>query len=232
MSDEQDPPIEPRLLTPQQHYRIPPSSREIILVRHGSAGGEKMDVRLTLGELTVTDPPLWPEGEAQAHSVGARLSRERVSRIFVTPLQRTQQTAAPLVDLTDIIPIVIPELREVYLGDFEHEFYARAAAGDVLLKRMIAEETVEVLPNAERMEDFSARVRIGIAKILDAMDPGTSAVAFIHAGTIAEICRQATGSRPFAFMGPENGSISRMVIHADGRWALRSFNDIAHLSHA
>ena len=56
------------------------------------------------------------------------------------------------------------------------------------------------------------------------------AVAFAHGAVIGEICRQATSSRPFAFVHADNGSISRLVIQADGRWLLRSFNDIAHLA--
>ena len=72
-------------------------------------------------------------------------------------------------------------------------------------------------------------VRVGVRKIIDVLDPGTSGVAFVHGGTIGELCRQATGSRPFAFFAPENTSISRLVVQGDGRWSLRSFNDVAHL---
>jgi probable phosphoglycerate mutase len=46
---------------------------------------------------------------------------------------------------------------------------------------------------------------------------------------IGEICRQATQSRPFAFVHADNCSITRLVVLADGRWLLRSFNDVAHL---
>ena len=47
---------------------------------------------------------------------------------------------------------------------------------------------------------------------------------------IGELCRQATASRPFAFMRNDNTSISRLVVHADGSLFLRSFNDIGHLT--
>jgi probable phosphoglycerate mutase len=55
------------------------------------------------------------------------------------------------------------------------------------------------------------------------------AVTVAHGGVIGEICRQATGSRPFAFVHSDNGSISRLVVHDGGRWMLRSFNDVCHL---
>jgi probable phosphoglycerate mutase len=38
----------------------------------------------------------------------------------------------------------------------------------------------------------------------------------------------ATDSRPFAFIGAENGSISQLVV-AGPTWMVRSFNDTAHL---
>jgi probable phosphoglycerate mutase len=55
-------------------------------------------------------------------------------------------------------------------------------------------------------------------------------VAVVHGGVVGEACRQATGSRPFAFVHSDNGSISRLVVRANGKWQLRSFNDIAHLA--
>jgi 2,3-bisphosphoglycerate-dependent phosphoglycerate mutase len=39
----------------------------------------------------------------------------------------------------------------------------------------------------------------------------------------------ATSSRPFAFIHADNGSISRLVVHPDGTWLLRSFNETRHL---
>ena len=48
-------------------------------------------------------------------------------------------------------------------------------------------------------------------------------------GPIGEACRRATGSRPFAFVHSDNGSLTRIVVHADGHWTLRTFNDVAHL---
>jgi probable phosphoglycerate mutase len=52
----------------------------------------------------------------------------------------------------------------------------------------------------------------------------------VHGAVIGELCRQATDSRAFAFVHSDNGSISRLVVLADGRWQLRSFNDISHLA--
>ena len=54
--------------------------------------------------------------------------------------------------------------------------------------------------------------------------------AIVHGGVIGEICRQATGSRPFAFVHSDNGSFTRLIVSPDGGWLLRSFNETAHLA--
>jgi probable phosphoglycerate mutase len=51
----------------------------------------------------------------------------------------------------------------------------------------------------------------------------------VHGAVIGELCRQATDSRPFAFVHADNGSLSRLVVFPGGRWLLRSFNHISHL---
>ena len=53
----------------------------------------------------------------------------------------------------------------------------------------------------------------------------------VHGGIVAEACRQATGSEPFAFINVDNASITRLVRLATGRWLLLGFNDTAHLAH-
>ena len=52
--------------------------------------------------------------------------------------------------------------------------------------------------------------------------------AFTHGGVIGQALALASGSRPFAFIGADNASISRLVISGD-QWTVRAFNDTAHL---
>jgi probable phosphoglycerate mutase len=215
---------------PQRRFVPPPGATEVILVRHGASAaavpGEPFD--LLDGH---ADPPLAPEGDEQALAVARRLDGQPIGGLFVTPLQRTRQTAAPLAAATGIEPVVVPELREVLLGDWEGgELRIRAAQGDPLFFRILEEERWDVIPNAETAEELAARVKRGLDKIVAAAGPDTSVVAVLHGGVIGEICRQATNSRPFAFVHSDNCSISRLVVMGDGRQLLRSFNDTAHLT--
>lgn len=54
--------------------------------------------------------------------------------------------------------------------------------------------------------------------------------AFVHGGVIAHLLHLATGSQRFAFTGAENGSISQLLLTAEGI-KVRSFNDVSHLAH-
>ena len=43
--------------------------------------------------------------------------------------------------------------------------------------------------------------------------------AIVHGGVIGEVCRQATGSRPFAFVHSDNGSLTRLIVSRGRRVA-------------
>ncbi len=85
-----------------------------------------------------------------------------------------------------------------------------------------------MIPGAEPSEGFAARVRTGIERIA-AAHPDRTVVAVVHGGVIGQVLAEATGSRGLAFAGADNGSISEVVVTADG-WAVRRFNDTAHLA--
>ena len=213
----------------QRQFALPPGATEVILVRHGASApavpGEPFPLLDGHG-----DPPLAPEGAAQAEAVAVRLAREDLRAIFVTPLQRTHASAAPLSARTGLPPAVVPDLVEVSLGEWEGgEFRIRMAEGDPIAIQAVAEERWEVIPGAETMEALAQRVRVGIQAVVALAGPDTRVAAIVHGGVIGEICRQATGSRPFAFVHADNGSLTRLIVLPDGGWLLRSFNDTAHL---
>jgi 2,3-bisphosphoglycerate-dependent phosphoglycerate mutase len=214
---------------PQTPFAPPPESTEIFLVRHGaSADAIEGEAFPLIGDHS--DPPLSPMGRRQAEVVGAHLARERIDAVFVTPLRRTAQTAEPLCARAGLVPVVVEDLQEIHLGSWEGEYRIRAARGDPLVRRVYEEQRWDVIPGAERMHALAGRVRAGIAQILRAVGPGGAAAAFLHGGVIGEVCRQATGSRPLAFVHADNASVSRLVVLPNGRWILRTFNETAHLA--
>jgi 2,3-bisphosphoglycerate-dependent phosphoglycerate mutase len=126
---------------------------------------------------------------------------------------------------------VVPDLREVSLGEWEGgEFRIRMAEGDPVAIQAVAQESWELIPGAETMASLAQRVRAGIEAVVALGGPGVRVAAIVHGGVIGEACRQATGSRPFAFVHSDNGSLNRLIVMPDGAWLLRSFNDTAHLA--
>ena len=214
----------------QRRFALPGDATQIILVRHGASEPVFPGQYHELTPDGWGDPALAPEGVEQAAAVTRRLEREPIDAIFVTPLRRTQQTAAATVARTGLEPVVLPELTEVHLGEWEGgEYRIRVHEGDPLAMEVLLKETYEVIPGAEKAEDFATRVRAGIEKIVAAVGPGRTAAAFVHGGVIGEVCRLATECRPFAFAFADNCSLTRLVVLGDGRWLLRGYNETTHL---
>jgi len=220
--------LDPEPATYRQHrFEPPPGALELLLVRHGQSEAyqDGSPFALVSGH---GDPPLSELGRQQARHVANRLSGAGIAAIYVSTLQRTAQTAAPLAVAVGLDPVVEPDLREVNLGDWEGgEYRKMVAIGHPIAQRMFAEERWDVIPRAEPGAEFSARVRAAIERLAVAY-PGQRVAAFTHGGVIGQAMALASGSRPFAFVGAENASISRLVVTGD-RWIVRGFNDTAHL---
>lgn len=202
----------------------PRRTTEIVLVRHAETlDGDDV---LVGGQ---SNPPLSPHGLEQAARIAARLASESIEGVFVTPLRRTVQTAQPLADAREHVPQVVPSLREVQLGDLERQF-ASTQLRRAAMREVLRRQRWEIGAGAEPASAFGARVAEGLAAVADAVPRGSRAVAFVHGGVIAEACRQATGSRPLAFLRHlRHASITRLHYGHHGM-TLDVFNDAAHLS--
>jgi 2,3-bisphosphoglycerate-dependent phosphoglycerate mutase len=222
LADEQEP-----TAFRQRRYEVPPGATDLLLVRHG-ASQAYLDGNLFPLVNGHGDPPLSAEGKEQAARVCARLAAAGVEAIYVTNLRRTAQTAAPLAEELGLEARVEADLREVYLGEWEGGIFRKMVAeGHPVSLRMAAEERWDVIPGAEPAAELAGRVRGAIERLAVAHS-GQRVAAFTHGGVIGQALAQASGSRPFAFLGAENASISRLVVTGD-RWIVRGFNDTAHL---
>lgn len=211
---------------PQRRFVGPPGSTNVFLVRHGASepfSGEPFPLLDGTG-----DPGLAPEGFEQAERVADRLADEGIEALYVTTLCRTQQTAAPLAERLGIDPIVVPDLREVNLGEWEGGMMRRhVAEGHPLVARLFTEQRWDVIPGAEPHDAFAARVRRGLEQVIGD-HPGRRVAVFTHGGVIGELVRQAAeATRGFAFAASDNGPISHLAAFGD-RWLIRRFNDTSH----
>lgn len=211
----------------QARFIAPPGAADLLLIRHGESmpaiRGQSFALKDGHG-----DPPLHPQGEAQARALSDRLAGAPLAAIYVTTLQRTHQTAAPLAAALGLRPQVEPDLREVHLGDWDGGLYRfHAAEGHPAFLRAREMQEWGEIPGAETTAALHARVRAGLMRI--AARHGDQQVAvFVHGGVIGAAMAVATGAAPFAFNGAANGSISQIVVRG-AQFIARRFNDCAHL---
>ena len=211
----------------QQRFQPPAGSTEILLVRHGESRAATADNPFPLVD-GHGDPELHPDGREQAVRVGQRLQHQPISAVYVSNLRRTHETAQPLCDHLDLTPQVDPDLREVFLGEWEGGLLRiKAHENDPVYQRVHEEQRWDVIPGAESHADLNRRLLRALNRIAS-RHADELVVAVVHGGVIAHILAHATGANHFAFNGADNGSISHIVM-LDGHIRVRRFNDSSHL---
>ncbi len=216
---------------------------EVLFVRHGQPAWYA-------DGLGVNDPGLTDLGHEQADCFAAGLDRLEVDAIWVSPLRRAQETAAPLCARRGIDPIVIPGLEEVRALDITglrkeevDEHYRRVTAG------LSVAEWWAGGAGTEPLTGFVERVSAGLEQALGATtreDHGVvlwdglasvgRVVVVSHAGTsgvgIAHLL--GAGQHPWAWrrFGLHHAASARLSSFqtCEARtFALRSFDDTRHL---
>lgn len=211
----------------QVRFERPPGSTELLLVRHGESAVADPRQPFILLEGR-GDPELSPEGRQQAARLAERLAGLPVAACYVTPLRRTAETAAPLAERLGLVPAVEPGLVEVYMGEWEGGLYRRRIAErDPLAAKVFAEQRWDLIPGGESNESLFARTWDAVQRITR-RHPDQLVVAVAHAVSISAVLAQVTASSPFAFVSGDNTSIS-VIVGSGDRFALRRFNDTAHL---
>ena len=211
----------------QYRFALPEGATDLLIVRHGESAPARLDAPApTVGGHS--DPELAPEGREQAERLAERLAHEDIDAIYVTSLRRTVETAAPLAKRLNLEPIVEPDLREVYLGEWEGVAFRKyVAEGHPTAVQMFLEKRWDVIPGAESNDEFAARVRAGTERII-AKHPGQRVVVVVHGGVIGQLMSLASGAPSFSFIGADNASITQIVAMPQP-WVIRRFNDTAHL---
>nr|WP_122013467.1 histidine phosphatase family protein [Maliibacterium massiliense] len=87
-------------------------TRRLYLIRHGVCTRSG-------GFVGASDAPLTPEGERQARALARGWPYETPERLFVSPLARARETAAPLEAAWQMRAEVVNGLREMHFGAFE-----------------------------------------------------------------------------------------------------------------
>jgi 2,3-bisphosphoglycerate-dependent phosphoglycerate mutase len=211
----------------QMSYEPPPGACQVLLIRHGQSQafvpGKPFELVAGQG-----DPPLSELGHAQARAVAERVAKEPIRAVYVSTLQRTAQTAAPLLERLGLEAVVEPDVREVHLGEGEGgRFRQMVAEGHPAAVAMREKLEWGEIPGAETNAQLTERT-VGAVLRVAAAHPDEVVAVFCHGGVIGAILGHLARSNPFLFNRSDNGAISHIVL-GDGEGIIRRFNDAGHL---
>ncbi len=165
-----------------------------------------------------SDQPLNALGLQQAQHVGAyfravHMNGSSLAAVYVSPLQRTRQTAEAITRQTGLVPQIEPELAEMSLGAWEgltpEEIDAQFDGGYDLWR--VSPSRVRI-PGAEPSVQFHQRVERVFARIAQ-RHPQQDVVIVTHGGVIASLLSrwlEADYDRLLRRMTLDNAGISRV----------------------
>jgi broad specificity phosphatase PhoE len=150
----------------------------LLLIRHGQTVD---NVKGKLGTV-IPGPALTELGEEQAAAIPAALTGETIEAIYVSNMQRTALTAAPLAAALGLDALILDGLREISAGEFEarsDKESVRAYMGTIL---SWWQDSAARVPGGESGDEFFARFTDAIGEATEGHD-GTVAV-FSHGAAI------------------------------------------------
>jgi probable phosphoglycerate mutase len=132
---------------------------EIVLVRHA----EPEWVR---DGLSVDDPPLTERGLEQAAMLAERLAGESFDEVYVSPLTRARQTAAPILDGLGRTLVVEPWLEEIRNPIWHGTPAEKAEEAYRSQRQLPPDERWGGIPGGEPVREFVERIRAGASAFL------------------------------------------------------------------
>ena len=217
---------------------------EFVLIRHAQPEWVK-DHR------NVVNPPLTDLGVAQSERLAKALDGESFDELYVSPLTRARQTAAPVLNLLGIAEVIEPWLEEIRDPDWHGQPSEGAMKAFKALRQRVAVEQWDGLPGGEPMHEFVARVRVGASEFLERRgirridddlpvwsidDPDRRIGLIAHAGTNSVFTCLLLGLVPTPWewdrLVMRHTSISRLIALPIGDgfvFSLSSLSDVEHL---
>ena len=189
---------------------VPPAT-ELWLIRHAEV--EQRYQRVFGGRI---DMMLSPRGNEQAVALANYLHPTQFTALYASPMQRVQQTLAPVLLNGMPKPVILPDLREVDFGDWTGlRFEEIENRYRVSISAWLDQLEQGAIPNAEGVKALSTRLEECLRQILWQHTGGRVAVA-CHGGVIrgllAILLRLPLGQ--MAAFEIDYASITRVLLRA------------------
>ncbi len=195
---------------------------QLLLIRHGET--QRVEV-----ETGVADPPLTDVGREQARRLAEWLiAHERLDAVFVSPLLRARETAAPLAERLGHDPQVISELAEF---DADSTSY-------IPMEEMRSTQHPRLRAMVEgRWDEFGASVapeifQDTIVRTLDGLaesHPGQRLAIVCHGAVINAYLGDIIGTPRLLWFEPRYTSLHRVLVSRGGVRSVESLNELPHL---
>ena len=156
--------------------------KKVYLIRHALPDFPD-GKRMCIG---TTDIPLGEKGLIQAAQMAKRLPA--VTAVFSSPLTRAAQTAQAI----GMPMTVLPDLREMYAGEWDGLTFEEIRQRYPELYAARAKDLTIPLPGAERCEDGIARFSAAMKASAEAASGDFAVVA--HGGIIAQFLQSVSGN--------------------------------------
>ncbi len=207
---------------------------EVFIIRHGDAiPGEDEIIPSGIYD----DLPLSRIGREQAQALAGRLDNTGFDAIYSSPLRRCMETAAPLAERLGIKVTIVPDLKEIRLGEVHplpSDVNDLAALTQALKERQNdivriagASGNWDSIENSEPSKAFRKRVVEALDGIANRHIGGRIAV-FSHGGVVNAYVAEVLGLERDFFFPAANTSIS--VVRVSGKHrVLYVLNDLAHV---
>lgn len=197
---------------------------QLVLVRHGETVGDSA-IRL----YGATDIGLSELGRRQMRRVRDALRAERFDAVITSPMWRSVESAAIVVDGKGPASTVVPDLREIDFGDWEGLTLAEVQERDPATHAEWGRgEPTFRFPGGDSRAEFRARVERAATDVISARSGRVLAV--LHKGVIRMVLSALLGldARAAAAVPIHLGSIHRLGTR-DGALELITTNEITHL---
>jgi phosphoserine phosphatase len=199
----------------------------IILVRHGQTNHNRDSIALGRD-----DVPLNETGLAQAAALASRLSSERISAIYTSPLQRARHTAEAIAKPHALTVISEPALVEMDVGELDSLPYPtiRERFPGVIERWRSESGSEHPFPGGESLMQVAERAWPCLERLAEGQEQG-SVVIVTHNFVLLSMLAKALGLplAHFRRLKHEVAAISVLDITPE-RCAVISVNDTCHLT--
>ena len=174
-------------------------------VRHGQSEGNA--ARIFTGQ---TDSPLTEHGRQQAAAVADELANVKFDRIVSSDLSRTRDTAEVIAKRHGLTVEVLPELREIDVGERTGKDFDETAALPGW-----NEDGFVAWPGGESLDQVLGRTLGAVAR-LTRESPGKTILIVGHGGVNRILLSHFLGILPKLDRTP-GGNTNISVVHTDGK---------------